>query len=121
MADRVRSMPPGTPHLMLIGELDGEPVADAFYIGKGAAQNGYALSGVYVLPHARGRGVGGAISDLLVEARRAHGLPGTADSVHALDEDSMAAAAGWATGAGAPPRVGAGPRHPGRRGGGGLA
>ena len=38
VADRVRSMPPGTPHLMLIGELDGEPVADAFHIGKGAAR-----------------------------------------------------------------------------------
>jgi GNAT superfamily N-acetyltransferase len=91
VADRVRSMPPGTPHLMLIGELDGKPVADAFHIGKGAAQNGYALSGVYVLPHARGRGVGRAISDLLVEASAAHGLPGTADSVHALDEASLAA------------------------------
>ena len=36
--------------------------------------------------------MGRAISDLLVEASSAHGLPGTADSVHALDEASMAAA-----------------------------
>jgi GNAT superfamily N-acetyltransferase len=92
VADRVRSIPPGTPHLMLIGELDGVPVADAFHIGKGAAQNGYALSGIYVLPHARGRGVGRALADLLSEASASHGLPGTADNVHELDETSMVAA-----------------------------
>lgn len=92
VADRVRSMPPGTPYLMLVAELDGVAVADAFHIGKGAAQNGYALSGVYVLPQARGNGVGRALSDLLAEASAANGLPGTADSVHELDEASLAAA-----------------------------
>ena len=92
VADRVRSMPPGTPHLMLVGELDGEPVADAFHVGKGAAQNGYALSGLYVLPRARGRGVGRAVSDVLAEASAAHGLPGTADSVYEDDRASLEAA-----------------------------
>ncbi len=92
VADRVRSMPPGTPHLMLVGELDGEPVADAFHVGKGAAQNGYALSGLYVLPRARGRGVGRAVSDVLAEASAAHGLPGTADSVYEEDRASLEAA-----------------------------
>ncbi len=93
VADRVRSMPPGTPHLMLVGELDGEPVADAYLIGKGIAQNGYAAAGIYVLPQARGRGVGRAIADVLAEATAFYGLPGVADSVHALDEASLAAAA----------------------------
>ncbi len=92
VTDRVRSMPPGTPHLMLVGELDGVPVADAHHIGAGAARNGYALSGIYVLPSARGRGVGRAISDLLVEASAAHGLPGTADQVYEPDAGSLAAA-----------------------------
>ena len=93
VADRVRSMPPDTPHLMLVGELDGEPVADASLIGKGIAQNGYAMGGIYVLPHARRRGVGRAIADVLADATAVYGLPGLADSVHALDEASLAAAA----------------------------
>jgi RimJ/RimL family protein N-acetyltransferase len=93
VADRVRSLPPDTPQLMLVGELDGEPVADAFLIGKGIAQNGYALGGVYVLPHARGRGVGRVVAEVLADATVAYGLPGVADSVHELDEASLAAAA----------------------------
>jgi GNAT superfamily N-acetyltransferase len=84
-------MPPETPHLMLIGELNGEPVADAFLIGKGISQNGYAMGGVYVLPRARRHGVGRVVADLLAEATAAYGLPGVSDSVHALDEDSLAA------------------------------
>jgi GNAT superfamily N-acetyltransferase len=93
VADRVRSMPPDTPHLMLVGELDGEPVADAFLIGKGIAQNGYAMGGVYVLPQARRRGVGRVVADVLADATAAYGLPGLADCVHALDEASLAASA----------------------------
>lgn len=92
VADRVRSMPPGTPHLMLIGELDGEPVGDAFHIGKGAAQNGYSLSGFHVHPRGRRRGVGRALSEVLEEATVAHGLPGTSAQVHELDEASLVAA-----------------------------
>jgi GNAT superfamily N-acetyltransferase len=92
VADRVRSMPPDTPLLMLLAELDGEPVADAFLIGKGVAQNGYAMSGLYVLPQARRRGVGRALADALAEATAAYGLPGFSDSVHEEDEVSMAAA-----------------------------
>jgi GNAT superfamily N-acetyltransferase len=93
MADRVRSMPPGTPHLMLVGELDGDPVAAGFLIGKGGAQLGYALSAVYVVPRARRRGVGRAMVDVLSDATLAYGLPGLADSVHELDDSSLAAAA----------------------------
>jgi RimJ/RimL family protein N-acetyltransferase len=93
VADRVRSMPPDTPHLMFIGELDGEPVADGFFIGKGAAQRGFALSGVYVLPRARRRGVGRAMTEVLADATASCGLPGFADSVHEQDEASLAAAA----------------------------
>ena len=92
VADRVRSMPPDTPHLMLVGELDGDPVADGFLIGKGGAQLGYALSGVYVVPRARRRGVGRAMADVLSDATAAYGLPGLADSVHELDDGSLAAA-----------------------------
>ena len=92
VADRVRSMPPDTPHLMLIGELDGEPVADGFFIGKGAAQKGFAMSGVYVLPKARRRGVGRAMAEVLADATGSCGLPGFADSVHEQDEASLAAA-----------------------------
>ena len=97
VADRVRSMPPDTPHLMLIGELDGEPVADGFFIGKGAAQKGFAMSGVYVLPKARRRGVGRAMAEVFADATGSCGLPGFADSVHEQDEASLAAATGWAT------------------------
>lgn len=93
VVDRVRSMPPETPLLMLVGELDGEPVADAFVIGRGTAQNGYAVSGLYVLPRARGRGVGRAVVDVLTEATAGYGLPGMAANVHELDEQSLAAAA----------------------------
>jgi GNAT superfamily N-acetyltransferase len=93
VADRVRSMPPETPHLMLIGELNGEPVADAFLIGKGISQNGYAMGGVYVLPRARRLGVGRIVADVLADATVAYGLPGVADCVHSLDEASLAASA----------------------------
>lgn len=93
VADRVRSLPPDTPHLMLVGELDGEPVADAFLIGRGIAQNGFAMGGVYVLPWARRRGVGRAVADVLADATAAYGLPGLADCVHELDEASLVAAA----------------------------
>jgi GNAT superfamily N-acetyltransferase len=92
VADRVRSMPPDTPHLMLIGELDGEPVADGFFVGKGAAQKGFAMSGVYVLPKARRRGVGRAMAEVFADATGSCGLPGFADSVHEQDDASLAAA-----------------------------
>ena len=39
------------------------------------------------------RGVGRAIADVLADATAGYGLPGVADSVHALDEASLAAAA----------------------------
>ena len=73
--------------------------------------------GVYVLPRARRRGVGRAISRRAGRRERCHGLPGTADSVHELDEASLAAAApAGLRGDGSPPRVAARPRHPRRRG-----
>jgi GNAT superfamily N-acetyltransferase len=93
VVDRVRSMPPDTPLLMLVAELDGEPVAEGFLIGKGAAQNGFALSGLYVLPRARRRGVGRVLSDVLADATAAYGLPGLADSVYEQDDAGLAAAA----------------------------
>ncbi len=93
VVDRVRSMPPDTPHLMLVGELDGRPVADAFIIAKGGAQRGMAMTGIYVLPEARRHGVGGALADVLTEMAVLHRLPGIADSVHELDAPSLVASA----------------------------
>jgi GNAT superfamily N-acetyltransferase len=93
VVDRVRSMPPDTPLLMVVAELDGDPVAEGFLVGKGAAQNGFALSGVYVLPRARRRGVGRLLAEVLGDATAVYGLPGIADSVHEQDDGSLAAAA----------------------------
>jgi GNAT superfamily N-acetyltransferase len=92
VADRVRSLPPGTPFLMLVGELDGEPVADAFIVCRGVAQNGYAMSNVYVLPRARRRGVGRAVADALAATAATYGLPGFVGEVHENDEASLVAA-----------------------------
>lgn len=92
VAEIVRATPPDTPQLMLIGELDGEPVADAFIVGKGISQRGYAMAGLYVLRHARRRGVGRAMVDALVEAAVAYGLPGIAMNAHEQEPDGMAGA-----------------------------
>ena len=92
VAERVASMPPERPLLMLVAELDGRPVADAFLIAVGAAQRGYAIGGVYVLPAARRNGVGRVVVEALVEATAEHGLPGLSDVVHETDEASLAAA-----------------------------
>ena len=115
MADRVRSMPPDTPHLMLVGELDGEPVADAFLIGKGIAQNGYAMGGVYVLP-------GPAPRCRPRRRRRARRRdrrlrPARPRRLRARAGRGQPRGGGPAglPGDGPPPRVGAGPRRPRRR------
>jgi GNAT superfamily N-acetyltransferase len=74
-------------------DLDALHEGDPLWWGKGIAQNGFAAGGVYVLPRARRRGVGRVVADVLADATAAYGLPGLADSVHALDEASLAASA----------------------------
>ena len=92
VAERVRSMPPDSPLLMLIAELEGEPVADAFIVGKGVHADGLCDGRDLRGPGARSRGVGAVVAEALAEATVAYGLPGSADSVYAQDEDSLAAA-----------------------------
>jgi GNAT superfamily N-acetyltransferase len=92
VAEIVRATPADIPHLMLIGELDGKPVADAFLVGKGISQNGYAMAGLYVLPHARRRGVGRAMVDALIDACAAYSVPGIAINSHELEVESLTAA-----------------------------
>ncbi len=91
VAERVRTMPPGVPLLMLVGELDGRPVADAFAVGQGVQRGGYALGGIYVLPDGRRSGVGRAVLDTVLAAVADWGLPGVAGSVFEEDEASMSA------------------------------
>ena len=47
-AGRIASSSPGTPYTMLVGELDGRPVADAFILGLGIKAQGYAMADLYV-------------------------------------------------------------------------
>jgi GNAT superfamily N-acetyltransferase len=92
VAERVASFPAGVPYAVLVAELDGRLVADALVVGRGVAQNGYAMGGVYVHPGARRQGVGTAMVDALTDATSAWGLPGFAGQTHELDADALAAA-----------------------------
>jgi GNAT superfamily N-acetyltransferase len=91
VAERIASIPSGTPYAILVADLDGRLVADAFVVGRGVAQGGYAMGGVYVHPQARRRGVGSAMVEALADATSAWGLPGFAGQTHELDLDALAA------------------------------
>ena len=95
VAARIASSPPGTPYMMLIGELDERPVAHAFLLALGIRAQGFAMGDVFVLPAARGRGVGRALVEALSESTRLHGLPGWSTSVHEDDATSIATAEHW--------------------------
>lgn len=95
IAERIASSPPGTQYTMLVGEIDGRPVADAFILGQGIKAQGYAMADLYVLPGARGRGVGRAVRDALTESTRAYGLPGWSTSIPEADQRSVAVAERW--------------------------
>lgn len=95
VAERIASSPPGTPYMMLIGEVDGRPVAHAFLLALGIRAQGFAMGDVFVLPAARGRGVGQALVEALSESTRLHGLPGWSTSVHEDDAASIATAEHW--------------------------
>ena len=71
VAERIASIPSGTPYALVVAELDGRLVADAFVVGRGVAQGGYAMGGVYVHPQARRRGVGSAMVEALADATSA--------------------------------------------------
>lgn len=92
VADRLRSMPPGTPYVMLVADLDSAPVGSAFLLGRGIERNGFAGGGLYVLPGARRRGVGRALVDAMAAATLVYGLPGYAAQTHEEDVESLAAA-----------------------------
>ena len=92
IAERVASIPSGVPFAVLVADLDGRLVADAFVVGRGVSQGGYAMAGVYVHPQARRRGVGTAMVEALADATAAWGLPGFAGQTHELDADGLAAA-----------------------------
>lgn len=95
LAERIRSMPADTPHLMLVGELDGEPVADASLIGRPIRARGFAAANVHVFPLARGRRVGRALVQVLAAATHALDLPGFSTSAHEDDQHSVAVARHW--------------------------
>jgi GNAT superfamily N-acetyltransferase len=95
VAERMASMPPGTPHLMLIGELDRVPVADAFVLGVGIKAGGYAMADLFVRAEARGRGVGSSLLAVMAEFTEAVGLPGLTMSVAEPDGGSVAVAEHW--------------------------
>ena len=92
IAERVASIPSGTPYAILVAELDGRLVGDAFVVGRGVSQGGYAMAGIYVHPQARRRGVGSAMVEALADATSAWGLPGFAGQTHELDAEGLAAA-----------------------------
>ena len=94
-ADRIASMPRGTPHLLLVAELDGVPVASAWVLGIGVKAGGYALADLFVREEARRRGVGSALLAAAAEATERFGLPGLIVSVPETDEASLAVVERW--------------------------
>jgi GNAT superfamily N-acetyltransferase len=95
LADRIATSPPEDPWFVLVGELDGRPVGYGFLLAKGVQAGGRAMADMYVLPDARGSGVGRALLDVLAAETGARGLPGVLSSLADDDESSLAAVRGW--------------------------
>ncbi|MGH8891842.1 MAG: GNAT family N-acetyltransferase [Actinomycetes bacterium] len=95
VADRIRSSPPDDPWMILVGEVDQDPVGYAFVLGKGLQAGGYAMSDLYVVPHGRCRGVGRALVEALTDATREYRLPGFLLSAPDQDVASLAIADRW--------------------------
>ncbi len=95
LADRVRSSPPDDPWLIMLGEVDDQPVGYAFVLGRGVQAGGYAMGDLYVLPRGRRRGVGRALVGALTDATLAYGLPGIMVGAPAGDAESLAVAEHW--------------------------
>jgi len=95
MAERIRSSPPEDPWMILVGEVDDEPVGHAFVLGKGVMAGGYAMGDVYVAPLGRGREVGRALVEAVTEATRSYRLPGFLVSTPEQDATSQSVASRW--------------------------
>lgn len=95
VADRVASMPDGTPYLMLAADIDGELAGDASLIGLPIQARGHAMAELWVDPQHRGRGVGRALAEALAEATCAYGLPGLSGTAVDDDERTLAVARRW--------------------------
>jgi GNAT superfamily N-acetyltransferase len=95
VADRIATTPPEDPWMILVGEVDGRPAGYAFILGKGVQAGGYAMADLFVPSAARGRGVGRALSDALVAATAAYGLPGVTTSAPDDDEVTIETAERW--------------------------
>jgi len=91
MVERIESSPPEDAWFILVGELDGLPVAYGFLLAKGVEAGGRAMADLWVLPEARGHGVGRALLDVMSAETGARGLPGLLSSVRDVDESSIAA------------------------------
>ena len=95
LAERIASSPPEDPWLILVAELDSEPVGYAFLLSKGVNAGGRAMADLYVLPTARGRGAGRALLEALTAETAAHGLPGFLLSLPDDDLISLGTARHW--------------------------
>jgi GNAT superfamily N-acetyltransferase len=92
--DLFRSGPP-VPKAMLVGELNGVPVGYGHGIGAPIAAHGYGIASIYVLPQARGRGVGRRLLDDIVAVVRQGGVPGVMVLVEDGDDASLKTASRW--------------------------
>jgi GNAT superfamily N-acetyltransferase len=95
MVERIESSPPDDPWFVLVGELDGVPVAYAFLLPKGIQAGGRAMADIWVLPKARRNGVGRALLDVVAAETAARGLPGLLSSLPDDDAGSLAAVRAW--------------------------
>jgi GNAT superfamily N-acetyltransferase len=89
-----RSGPPVS-KAMLVGELNGVPVGYGHGIGAPIAAHGYGIASVYVLPEARGRGVGRRLFDGVTDVVRQGGVPGVLVMVEDGDDASVQTALHW--------------------------
>jgi len=64
---------PSNSGLLLIGELDGTPVATAYVSRRSSEPDLAGLGGMWVMPEARGQGVGAALIDAALSWAAGHG------------------------------------------------
>ncbi|MDX6286049.1 MAG: hypothetical protein QOG53_1534 [Frankiales bacterium] len=86
---------PPVPKTMLVGELDGVPVGFGLGVGAPIQAHGYGIATIYVLAHARRRGVGRQLLEAIVPVVRRSGVPGLMVMVEDDDKASLATAGHW--------------------------